>query len=101
MSIRVETKCLLRCLLRYLYYFLIFKELTNCKSSSFVNAELYEKSFNTKIKEFNMFVNKTNNKLVNNYCLLSRLIVRVGFSPKSKTRPESYIYLDQVLTQYS
>jgi len=31
----------------------------------------------------------------------TRLTVRVGFSPKSKTRPESYIYLGQVLTQYS
>ncbi len=30
-----------------------------------------------------------------------RLTVRVGISPKSKTRPESYTYLGQVLTQYS
>jgi len=33
--------------------------------------------------------------------VITRLTVRVGFSPKSKTRPESYTYLGQVLTQYS
>jgi len=70
MSIRVETKCLLKYLLRYLHYFSIFRELTNCKLSLFVNVKLYEKSSNTKIKELNIFVNKTNNKLINNYCLL-------------------------------
>jgi len=68
--IKVETKYVLKCLLRYFYYFSIFRELINCKLDLFVNLKLYKKSFNTKIKNFDIFVNKTNNKLVNNYCLL-------------------------------
>jgi len=70
MFIKIKTKYLLEYLLRQLYYFSIFKELTNCKLDLFVNIRLYKKSFNTKIKELNIFINKINNKLVNSYCLL-------------------------------
>jgi len=69
---RVETKCLLEYLLRHLHYFSIFRELINCKLDLFASIKLYGKSFNTKIKELNIFVNKTNNKLVNSYCLLKQ-----------------------------
>jgi len=67
MFIKIETKCLLKYLLRHLHYLSIFRELINCRLDLFVNVKLYEKSFNTKIKELNMFVNKINNKLINSY----------------------------------
>jgi len=70
MFIRIETKYLLKYLLRYLHYLSIFKELINCKLNLFINVKLYEKSFNTKIKELDIFINKTNNKLINSYYLL-------------------------------
>jgi len=67
----IETKYLLKYLLRHLHYLLINRKLINCKLNLFNNNKLYKKFSNINIKEINIFINKINDKLIKNYYLLN------------------------------
>lgn len=67
---RINTKYLLKCFLKHLYYSFINKDLINSKLNLSNNIKLYKKFFNTKINKFNILKNKKNNKIISNYILL-------------------------------
>ncbi len=67
---RVETKYLLECISRLLYYFSINRDLLNNKLDLFNNTKLYRKSFDTKINKLDMLEDKKDNKIVKYYILL-------------------------------
>jgi len=60
-SKRVETKYLLKCIFKHLYYLFINRNLFNNKLDLFNNIKLYKKFFDTKINKLDMLEDKKDN----------------------------------------
>ncbi len=67
---RIDTKYLLECSLRYLYYLSTNRDLINNKLDLSNNIKLYIKFFDTKISKLDILKNKKDNKIVNCYTLV-------------------------------
>jgi len=67
---RIDTKYLLECSLRYLYYLSTNRDLINNKLDLSNNIKLYKKFFDTKISKLDILKNMKDNKIVNCYTLV-------------------------------